>query len=103
VLVLSLEVARWVLMYAQRAMRCRATSLSDFFVLVVGALSEEDLDVKFLWCSEPCLPFGVEYPVQLVVEALGQFELPTCSMQEFFSPLRCRLKSSSDLPNRNLG
>jgi hypothetical protein len=49
-------------MYAKRAMRCRATSLSDVYVLVVGALSEGDLDVQFLWCSEPCLPFLVKCP-----------------------------------------
>ena len=63
-LVLSLEVARWVLMYAKRAMRCRATSLIDVYVLVVDALTEGDLDVKFLWGCEPYFPFRVEYPVK---------------------------------------
>jgi hypothetical protein len=31
---------------AKRAMRCRAASLSNVYVLVVGALTEGDLDVK---------------------------------------------------------
>jgi hypothetical protein len=64
VLVLSLQIVRWTFMYAKRAMRCRATPLSDVYVLVVGALSEGDLDVQFLWCSESCLPFLVKYPVK---------------------------------------
>jgi hypothetical protein len=64
VLALSLEIARCILMYAMCAMRYRATSLSDVYVLVVVALPEGDLNVQFLWCSEPCLPFDVKYQVK---------------------------------------
>jgi hypothetical protein len=90
-------------MYAKRAMRCRAASLSNVYVLVVGALTEGDLDVKFLWCSKSCLPFGIEYPVKKIIEALGKLKLPPCGMQELFPPLCCRLKPSSDFSNRSLG
>jgi hypothetical protein len=42
VFALSLQVARWI-PRAKRAMRCRAASLSNVYVLVVGALTEGDL------------------------------------------------------------
>jgi hypothetical protein len=51
-----------------------AASLSNVYVLVVGALTEGDLDVKFLWCSKSC-PFGIEYPVKKI-EALGKPAAP---------------------------
>jgi hypothetical protein len=47
-LVLSLEAARWILMYAKRVMRCRATSLSAVYILCVGALSGGYLNMQFL-------------------------------------------------------
>ncbi len=68
VLVLSLEVARWILMYVERAMRCRATSLSDVYVLAVGALSEGDLDVKRRWMACRCVT--LRYVMELVTAVM---------------------------------
>jgi hypothetical protein len=49
---------------------------------------------------QPCSTYKCRRPI---VETFGQFKLTSCSMQELFPPLRCRLKSFRDFADRSLG
>jgi hypothetical protein len=62
--------ASGVLVDAKCAMGCLAGVLCHLYFLI-GLLLEGDLYIQFLRCSEPGIAFGINDPLEKILETLG--------------------------------
>jgi hypothetical protein len=90
-------------MYAKLAMRCRATTLSDAYFLVVDTLPKGDSDFKFLCCGEPCSRRGCDnmFFDRNLYWLCSQFDLPVARGAEAVGVLREELCADGENPTEN--